>query len=488
MTADYIAFHGTERPDAVALLTRHGPITYSAFSRDILRFTRAVAELGVPRGGSVAVGCSDLYTHWLLLLACEQLGIAAASAIPEERPDLAALLSDVDLVLSDPQFPDLGARRRHAITPEWLAYARSLEEDRTGFPLSQSADDPVRILRTLGTTGIPNRLVHKRSLHNSWAMCWIGMVGLTRRSRTQLTMPFVVNGMYAFVTACLRAGGTVVSANALPSLDTPRAISELGVNTLLLVPSQLERILDSLPAGFVKPSSLTLCTFGAAVSGALRRRALGLMATELIDFYGSNETGFIASTRGNGNDGVTTVWPNVRVEIVDDQDVPLPYGQPGRIRAKTPDMAQSYLGNPEATNRMFKNGWFYPGDLGILHGPRALRLLGRGDDLLNLGGSKILPETIEQAILASLTRGDVGVCSAPNAAGIEELLIGIAEAPYDDSELLGRLNAALRPLRIGGFHTVRLPLIPRAATGKIQRDLLKRTITAALRPAPSKQT
>ncbi len=486
-TADYIAFRAAERPDSVALLIRGGAITYSAFSRDIDRFTRAVAELGVPRGGSVAVGCGSLYTHWLLLLACEQLGLAAASALADERKDLAALLSDVDLVLADPQFPEIPARRRQAITPEWLAHARTLTGEGTGSPPSRSADDPVRILRTLGTTGTPKRLLHTRSLHDSWVMCWIGMAGLTRNSRLLLTMPFVVNGMYCCATACLRAGGTVVSADVLGSSDNARAISDLAITALLLVPSQLERLLDTLPAGFVRPPSLTICCIGAAVSGALRRRALQLLATEVIDFYGSNETGFIASAHGSGNDGVSTVWPDVRVEIVDDRDAPIPRGQIGRVRVRTPDMIQGYVGNPEATRQMFKDGWFYPGDLGILQAPRALRLLGRGDDLLNLGGSKILPETLEQAILESLTLGSVGVCSAPNAAGIEELLVGIAEVPYDDRELLERLTAALKQFPVGGFRVTRLAQVPRAASGKVQRDLLKRALVEALHPAASKQ-
>ena len=476
ITADYIAFHATERPDAVALLTRGGAITYSAFRRDIDRFTRAVAELGVPRGGSVAVGCSDVYTHWLLLLACEQLGIAAVSALLGEATGTAALLVDVDLVLADPQFPQVGARRHHAVTPEWLAHARSLEGD-AGLPLTLSPDDPVRILRTSGTTGSAKQIRHTRSLNDSWATRWIVMTGLTRHSRLLLTMPFVVNGMYACATACLRAGGTVVSSDVLLSYDTARAISEHAITALVLVPIQLERTLDSLPAGFVKPQSLTICTFGAAVSSALRRRTLALLATDLIDMYGSNEAGFIASMSGSRDDGVIALWPGVQVEIVDDQDAPVPQGQPGRIRVKTPDMVQGYLGNPEATSRLFREGWFYPGDLGVLLGPRALRLLGRGDDLLNLGGNKILPEALEQVIGQSLTLRDVGVCSAKNAAGIEELLIAIVEAPYDDAELLERLNAALAPFRVAGFRVVRAPLIPRTATGKIQRDMLRRAIT-----------
>ena len=36
--------------------------------------------------------------------------------------------------------------------------------------------------------------------------------------------------------------------------------------------------------------------------------------------------------------------------------------------------------------RMFRDGWFYPGDIGLMLGPRSLKLLGRADDLINIGG------------------------------------------------------------------------------------------------------
>ena len=295
MTADYIAFHATDRPDSVALLTRGGPITFSAFSRDIERFTRAVAELGVPRRGSVALGSGDIYTHWLLLLACEQLGIAAASTLPGEEKEFESLLADVDLVLAEPGFHDSGGRRRHAITPEWLAHARSLDGAGTQLPLSRSPDDPVCILRTSGTTGRPKRILHTRSLHDARVTRWIVMSGFTRHSRLLLTIPLAVNSMYACATACLRAGGTVVLPDVLPSLDTARTISEHGITDLPLLPFMFERVLNSLPAGFVKPPALTLICGGAAISSALRTQALARLATELIDIYGSNEVALVAS-------------------------------------------------------------------------------------------------------------------------------------------------------------------------------------------------
>lgn len=483
MTDDYIAYHAIERPDAVALVDHGRAVAFAAFSRDIRRLTRALGKLDVPRGGSVALGCDELYTQWLLLLAFERLGIATASFGAREGTASAPLLESVDLVLSEPHFPAAGARRRHAITREWLTQA--LDGDDEEIPLPRSRDDAVRILRTSGTTGSPKRIFHPRSLHDAWVTRWIVITGLTQRSRLLLTMSFTVNGMYACATACLRAGGTVVAADLQEPRDIARAISEHAITALVLVPIQIGRVLDALPDGFVKPPNLTICSFGAAISGALRRRALTLLATELIDMYGSNEAGFISSISSSRDDGISAVWPGVRVEIVDEMHAALPLGEIGRIRVRTPDMVQGYIEDREATSRMFKDGWFYPGDLGVLHGPGRLQIIGRGDDLLNLGGHKVPPEALEQAILKAVTLGDVGVCSIRDPDGIEELFVGIADAEYDDREILRRLTEALTPFPVGLFRVMRLPRIPRNANGKIQRDLLRSAITSGpgFRPA-----
>lgn len=364
MTADYIAFHAVERPDAIALVSNGRAILYGEFSRDIRKFTRAARELELPRGASVAVGCDDLYSHWLLLLAFEELGIATASFNAGEGESSAPLLAGVDLVVAEPHYPNSGARRRHAITPEWLAsiFARdALEAERVP---PKMPDDIVRILRTSGTTGIAKRLAHPRRVHDSWIARWTLFSSLTRRSRLLLTMPFTVNGMYAFASACLRAGGTAVSANLGSARDIAQAISEHAITEIILVPIQIREVLDALPERFVKPVELTVTSFGAAVSPALRSRALAMLATEVHDLYGSNEVGFISSIRSNQVDGIGAVRPEIEIEIVDEHDAPLPLGQVGRIRVKSPQHG------PELCGRHRRDQPHIQGRLVLSRGPR----------------------------------------------------------------------------------------------------------------------
>lgn len=172
---------------------------------------------------------------------------------------------------------------------------------------------------------------------------------------------------------------------------------------------------------------------------------------------------------GRGN----IVFPGVCVEIVDEADRPVPAGQPGRIRIRTGTMVDGYLGDPEATRRMFRGGWFYPGDLGIVPERGRLIVLGREDELLNIGGRKVRPEDIEDSIRAHASVADVGVCTLRDPQGGDQLWIGVVHTTVNDNTLLEHIECIIRYIKVGGFvGVVNLLSIPRTATGKIQRGLL----------------
>lgn len=165
--------------------------------------------------------------------------------------------------------------------------------------------------------------------------------------------------------------------------------------------------------------------------------------------------------------------------MVDEAGTPLPNGQLGRLKIKTPFMHTQYLDDPETTSRFFKDGWLLSGGLAVLHGPRRLQIIGRHDAMLNVGGNKVPPDRIEELVLRFVNARDAGVVSIPNSEGIEEIWIAVAGAPGNDKELWERIEEGLRALQFVTFHLVRLRRIPRNAGGKIQRDLLKRAVSGA---------
>ena len=84
---------------------------------------------------------------------------------------------------------------------------------------------------------------------------------------------------------------------------------------------------------------------------------------------------------------------------VDGEDRVLPTGETGNIRLRAPGMAKSmYGGTTRTTGDTLKEGWAYPGDIGVLDGKGFLQLMGRSSDLIIRGGANVHPSEVEAAI------------------------------------------------------------------------------------------
>lgn len=470
MTADYVAYHAADRPAALAVLHNGRAVSFAELYRDIRRTMAALGARGVRPGGSVAIGTDDLYLHWLLLLACERLGIAAASFARGAETGRDPLWASVDLVLAAPDIAVSGARNCQALTPSWIEDALSGANTERAPEPRKMPDDPVRIVETSGTTGLGKRFLVTRRMHDALSAQWKWGFALDPRSRYLQTLPLVVRATFDLGSACLRAGGTLVLESRMQVVE---AVSAYAITHAIVLPLHLKASLDQLPANFTKPRELTIVSFGAALSDTLRERAMARWATSICDLYGTVEVSIVSAIWRPGMEGFGTVWPGARVATVDDSDAAVRPGETGRLRIKTDWMSFGYLGDPETTAHMFRDGWFYPGDVAVIGSDGGLKILGRADDLINIGGKKFLPAVLEELLMRNAVAGDVAVSSLPGADGMEELRIAVAGVNGGDQEMIDRILNVFRRVQIGHFKVVKLDRIPRSANGKLQRQVLR---------------
>jgi acyl-coenzyme A synthetase/AMP-(fatty) acid ligase len=113
-----------------------------------------------------------------------------------------------------------------------------------------------------------------------------------------------------------------------------------------------------------------------------------------------------------------------------------------------------------------------------------LEVLGRADDLLNIGGIKHWPDDLEALVMARAPVADAGVSALPNADGMGEIYVGIVEPRCEDAALAGHIAEALRTKLLGDIRIVKLERIPRNVNGKIQRKLLQKAVARARQTAP----
>jgi 2,3-dihydroxybenzoate-AMP ligase len=417
-TREYIASHALDNPSDIAVIDNDLKITYAQFHQDINRFIPAARRFGLNVGDMVAVEWTTLYPHWLLLLAFETIGVVTFTYSKNEVSEYHALLCDMDLVLAGGGVLPDDITRIHSVSQHWLDRVFSQEpEDDNQYPVF-GPETPLRIHYGSATTGEPKRMVKTVQTNNFRIWQYQNKVGFDRSSRYLVSMSFCPQGMYLDATACIRMGGACIYHQSGRIFET---ISVHGVTHISLMPMSLPTVLDKVPKDYEKPKNLTVITVGAHVMDQLRTRTLHDFASDLIESYSTTEAGGICSIQP---DGIGTILPGVHVEVVDENDTPL-QGELGHVRVKSNGCIGAYENDPVATKKMFRDGWFYPGDIGILIDAHSLKLEGRADDLVNIGGMKFALNKIEDKLRRAIPLKDLGVTSLLSASGETQIWIAV---------------------------------------------------------------
>jgi len=474
-TTSYLRYYAVHRPTATAVVSNGQEISYQQFDSDLRKMVSGLRDLGLDKGASIGVQHPRFYLHFLILLAAEYLDILSFSYRYGDLEGLETFLSTLDLVLYADGHKPQNAKRVHCLSPEWAESVLAKDSAPALEATYAAPQTPARILHSSGTTGIPKLMTLTRQNHEAWVRQYEFRTNFGYQSRYLATMGFWVQAFYAYATACVRKGGVCVC-----DLNEPiaQALSKYSITHFTCVPHTLVQVLDGLPETYSKSTDLTIFTIGAAVSETIRDRVRRLLARDIVESYGTSEVAAICTMR---SDGTGTILPGVRVEVVDDQDKPVKYA-PGRIRVMTEASVNGYLNDPEASRRMFRDGWFYPGDVAEMIDANTIKLVGRIDDLLNIRGVKIAPQTLEENLVRALPVNDVCLATLQDENGVNQLWV-IVEPPQEGNQevLEGIIRSVLPPI-VGDFTLASVDAIPRTGTGKIQRKELQRALTDG-RPA-----
>lgn len=476
MTPDHIEQLALQDPAAPAVIDEDRLISRAQLRRELDCMAAALYDLGVVEGTRVALACEHGYVHWLLVLACERLGAVSDAVLDPRREDWAALHQRADLLLSTFRPPPMACRHQ-VINQAWLDHLLGRLDLPALPPLSHNPDAPARVARTSGTTGNSLRLLLSRGDVAQRVRNWSTLLGLDSQSRYLLTLqPSAATACYQ-AAACMQAGAVLVFA---PATQAWQAIARHRVTHTACLPGMLAQWLAGLPAGFEKPPALRVVCGGAAVSASLREQALARLATSFEDLYASNEAGLIATGLSAAEGAAGSLWPGVKVQVVDDQGHELSAGQTGRIRVRTSGMAQGYLDAPAASAAHFQDGWFYPGDVGAMAQPGRLRVTGRESDVMNLGGIKVSPEEIEARLcVPGIHAHELAVCALPDALGVDEVWVALCgDAARQQDRVVQALGAVCGDYPWVSFRVVQVPAVNPQAPGKLSRRALRDMIAA----------
>lgn len=465
-----------EDPARIAFVTPRGALGYGELARAVRRVAAFLAGQGIGPGMRVAVTLRDDMDHAvvalaLLRLGCRQVTFASMDPGPM-RAALAERLSVEVLVADGPQDAVPGPALLLPDIPRLLADA-ALDARPLPPALPQGGS---LIFPSSGTTGRPKLVEADEALIALQGRITAGLG--VRRSRLAGNE---FNYGKRLLLQTFGSGDTEILIDAKGWAGIAEACARGAVDRLNVSPQRLEALVaESAAPGFPGwPPGTALVATGGALSGGLRREVVARVTPNLLVLYGATETGPISIARPEAvldhPDSVGRPCPEVAVRIVDDAGRPLPPGERGLIRIRTPAGVTRYLDDPEATARAFHGGWFEPGDV-CAQGPGgALVYAGRADDMMNLGSIKIFPAEIEAAAAGfpGLVECAAFAWRAP-ALGDVPVLAAVAREGFDPAALLAHCRARLglrAPRRV-----LVLPALPRNAVGKVlRRDLARLT-------------
>jgi fatty-acyl-CoA synthase len=491
--------------------------TYGEFLQRCDRWSAALQRMGVAQGDRVAVIAPNTHAMLESFYAVPQLGAvlvpinyrltaqdfaymiehSGARIVCAHSDYLEAIDSIRDQVPKVLRFVALEGQRAN-----WLDYEAELAAAPPQFkPPAIAESDLLAINYTSGTTARPKgvMITHRNAWMNS-----IGVLvhhPMTSADRYLWTLPmFHANG-WTFTWTVTAVGAAHICLRKVDAGAVYQQIRRERVTSLSAAPTVLIGIANA-PAELRRgvPRGVRVMTAGAAPAAATIQRIEGELGWEITQVYGLSETApFIsiceprpedasldADARGviKARQGVELITSGELI-VVDDHGIEVPHdgNTLGEIVARGNVVMKGYYNDPEATAHAFRGGWFHSGDAAVVHPDGYIEIRDRFKDVIISGGENISSIEIEGALLRHPAVQEVAVVGVPDQKW--------GEAPHAFVVLRPAGEASVQELHdfcrehLAHFKVPRhfsfIAELPKTATGKIQKFVLRNNLSAVSR-------
>src|SRR5262249_3827628 len=415
------------RPKKTAIIDNDVPINYASFSRAIDAARRFLEPHALPAGRTAIVLYKSCLEGWILLLALRSLGLNTICVETIETAEQLKLRDVAFLVVAQSEL------NSHDLRAQTLTGTQVIVVPMTIYASVHTGEVPVirlnnpafggHIIFTSGTTSRYKKLVMDSTFEDRRNETRARIYSF---SKDTITYEFfgLSNGTGArSAPAVWHVGGSVVYDSRPDPLSR---IFRHGVNFLKITPPALRELVDTSGPMDQLPQDCELIIGAGFLSVLLAEEAISRVARQLMITYGSSETGatlLLSRFTATGDMHWLTPADGRRIQIVDEGGNEFPEGE---LRIALTDIdCTSYLDDQEASAKVFRNGFFYPGDMAVRRADGRIRILGRVDDMVNVQGLKFAVGPIEHEIQRLLGVDEVCLFCGLNAAGNEELAVAI---------------------------------------------------------------
>lgn len=519
----------TKHPDREAVVFREQQIrwTWAQFQVEVDVFATALASLGVRKGDRVGIWSPNRVEWILTQFATARLGAILVNINPAYRlAEVEYALNNVEcnvLVVAEAfktsryiemlqeLMPELGAsdpvtlqsaripslrqivRMGSAKTPGMLNFPElmvlgRLEMDKgmlDAIESSLTADDPINIQFTSGTTGNPKgaMLSHSNVVNNARFVA--STLGLTESDSICIPVPlYHCFGMVLGVLACVASGAKMVfpgeafdPEETLVAVHEERCTTLHGVPTMFIAaleqPSLKQYDLSSLRTGVMAGSPCPIETMKRVVSEMNLREitiAYGMTETSPTSFQSHPDDPLELRTTTVGR-----VHPHLEVKIVDETGKTVKVGERGELCTKGYSLMKGYWNDEEKTRETIIDGWIHTGDLATIDAGGYCSIVGRLKDMLIRGGENVYPREIEEFLFRHPKVLAVQVFGVPDEKYGEEVCAWITLRQGESAtveEIRDFCRGQIAHNKIPR-HVKFVEAMPMTVTGKVQKFIMR---------------
>ena len=513
--ADYWQQTARAMPDKIAVVDNHGAsYTYSALDHAASCLANWMLAKGIESGDRIAFQLPGWCEFTVIYLACLKIGAVSVPLLPSWReaelvwvlnkcqakmffaPTLFKQTRPVDLILplqnQLPQLQQIVGVDKLAPATSSLSLSQIIADN---IPLTTAitthGDELAAVLFTSGTEGLPKgvMLTHNNILASERAYC--ARLNLTWQDVFMMPAPLGhATGFLHGVTAPFLIGARSVLLDiftpdaCLALLEQQRCTCMLGATPFVY---DLLNLLEKQPADL---SALRFFLCGGTTIPKKVARECQQRGIKLLSVYGSTESSPHAVvnlddplSRFMHTDGYAAA--GVEIKVVDDARKTLPPGCEGEEASRGPNVFMGYFDEPELTARALdEEGWYYSGDLCRMDEAGYIKITGRKKDIIVRGGENISSREVEDILLQHPKIHDACVVAMPNERlGERSCAYVVLKAPHH-SLSLEEVVAFFSRKRVAKYkypeHIVVIEKLPRTASGKIQKFLLRKDIMRRL--------
>jgi long-chain acyl-CoA synthetase len=337
---------------------------------------------------------------------------------------------------------------------------------------------------TSGTTGRPKgvMLSHRAILHVAFNL--LMDVGPSQIGEKILLIQPMSHGAGFFVLPWLMRGGTSIIMRDFDPAQVLRLMKELAIETVKLIPTMIQRILQVDGAFPIHLPHLRRLIYGASpMPTPVLRDAISKFGLTLVQIYGQSEAPVTISTLSIADHDPDGAHPNrlasagvpfttVDIGIIGDTGNLLPPGEAGEVVVRAPHLMSGYWKLPELYAKATRDGWLHTSDYGRIDENGYLFLLGRKDEMIISGGYNVAPFEVEEALYLHPAVREAAVVGEPDPEWGSAVTAYVAlRTTVSETEFADFLKVHLgfkRPKRI-----YYLDVLPKNANGKIQKSALK---------------